>query len=188
VADYSRIRQKNLLNQAEGYLDLICLFPDRWHLSPEIRDRLGERSLETLASIRQTSANRFHVLYLTGHAYRVLERYREAIAPLQEAAELDPEEISVWLALGWCYKRLGKLPLAIESLESALSFSDDLAIVHYNLACYWALSQNVPMAVLFLAQAFELDGSYRERVATESDFDPIRKDPHFDALVSKVIV
>jgi hypothetical protein len=42
------------------------------------------------------------------------------------------------------------------------------------------------MAVQYLAQAFDIDGRYRDAVANEHDFDAIRDDPHFEALVSKV--
>ena len=46
--------------------------------------------------------------------------------------------LSLWLALGWCYKRIGRIDLAIESLEEALSIEPNDALIHYNLACYWS--------------------------------------------------
>ena len=43
------------------------------------------------------------------------------------------------------------------------------------------------MAVRYLDQSFEIDPKYRDQVATETDFDPIRDDPEFQS-VTRVIV
>ena len=56
------------------------------------------------------------------------------------------------------------------------------AIVHYNLACYWSLAGDVDRALQYLAQSFDIDPRYRELVADEADFDPIRDLPDFQAL------
>ncbi len=49
-----------------------------------------------------------------------------------------PTEIA--FALGWCYKRLARLDLAIHSLEQALVDDPECALLHYNLACYSSLA------------------------------------------------
>ena len=124
--------------------------------------------------------------YLRGEALRMLDRYSDAIGPLKRASEEMPSKLYVWLALGWCYKRINRIDLAIESLEEALEIEPPDAIVYYNLACYWSLAGNKRQALLFLAQAIERDGKYREMVADESDFDPIRADPTFQALTRMI--
>lgn len=85
--------------------------------------------------------------------------------------------------LGWCYKRTGKLDRAIESLEEALAAEPNDALVHYNLACYWSLAKNKRQALSYLARAFKLQDEFRGLVAEETDFDPIRNDPAFQALL-----
>ena len=93
---------------------------------------------------------------------------------LKAAAELDPENISVWLALGWCYKRVDHLDNAIQSLENALSADRQEAIIHYNLACYWSLAGNADRAIRYLSQSFDIDpqlsgaGGQRERISIPS--------------------
>ncbi len=162
-----RIRRQQLIIQAEGYLELGMA-----RHALEVLSRCGE--LENLTD---------HGLYLLGESLRTLERYGEAIVPLKRAAQGDPNNMHIWLALGWCYKRIARLDLAIESLEEALSAEPNEALVHYNLACYWSLANNKRQALSYLARAIHLKESYRSMVADESDFDPIRQDPAFQALV-----
>jgi Flp pilus assembly protein TadD len=167
VSARDRVRRQQLVLQAEGYLELGMA---RHALA--LLDRCGDNG--TLPD---------HALYLKGQSLRELGRYREAIEPLSRAAKGEPENISIWLALGWCYKRTGKLDRAIESLEEALAVDPNEALVHYNLACYWSLAHNKRQALAYLAKAFDLEDEYRALVAAESDFDAIRDDPAFQALV-----
>jgi tetratricopeptide (TPR) repeat protein len=173
-----------ILREAEGYLDLIIAFSDQWPLDAKLRDRLAMRALDALQSLPTCTGQRANILYLTGQAYRAMERYREAIPPLESASVLDPDNLLIWLALGWCYKRTSRLDLAIQSLEKGCDAAPDEAIVHYNLACYWSLAGKTKRAIRYLAKSFDIDASYRELVAGESDFDPIRDQPDFQSLTS----
>jgi tetratricopeptide (TPR) repeat protein len=176
-----------LLREAEGYLELAMVFADRWPLPAELRVGLANRALETLGQLDSISNCKAVVTYLRGQALRIMERHQEAIAALERSADLDPANIHVWLALGWCYKRTGRLDLAIQSLEEALSIDSDQAIIHYNLACYWSLAHNAKHALTYLTQAFQIDPSYRDMVAEEHDFDPIRDHPGFQELTSVIV-
>ncbi len=187
MSDLSRIRRQQILREAEGYLDLIGVFGERMPCRPDARDQLVRRVLKTLDRVDNPGGLKAHVLYLRGQALRSMENYLDAIPLLREAAEIEPQNIHIRLALGWCYKRCRRLDLAIQSLEDALESDASQAIVHYNLACYWSLAGNVKLAVAYLAQAFDLDSEYRDLVGTETDFDPIRSHPHFQALASVIV-
>lgn len=176
------MRRQQLLREAEGYLDLIMVLADRWSVEKETRDRLGLRALHVLRDMNDSKDTRGHADYLRGQAFRVMQRYSEAVAPLRRAAQCDPTNIHIHLALGWCYKRISRLDLAIQALEVGLAADPDQGIIHYNLACYWSLAKNVRLALEYLAQSIELDPIYRELVANEPDFDSIRDDPDFVAL------
>ncbi len=187
VADYQRIIRKQAIREAEGYLDLVMGFADQWSLDPDLRTRLAQRALNALDRLSDTSRSQAHVLYLTGQAYRVMHRYGKAVVPLTDAADRDPENISIWLALAWCHKRTKRLDLAIESLENALSSESHEAILHYNLACYWSLAGNTKIALRYLAQSFAIDPAYRELVLGEPDFDQIRDLPDFQSLLGAIV-
>lgn len=144
---------------------------------------LPVRSLEILASRSDWSTMQFEASFLKGEALRCVDRYREALKPLEVAASLRPGDTRVALALGWCYKRTNRLAQAIDSLERALREHPDESLLHYNLACYWSLAGNSSKAIDALATALELDPDLRSLIAEEQDFDQLRGNPEFDRLI-----
>ncbi len=187
MTSFMHIRRQQALREAEGYIDLTMACADQHTLSEPVRNRLAQRALCALSQFEPCRSNRSHCSYLKGQALRVMERFPEAIEYFESAAELDGENLHIWLALGWCHKRVGKLDMAIQSLEEALAFEPGEAIIYYNLACYWSLANNAKLAIEYLSRAFSLDGDYRELIYGESDFDPIRSDPRFQELTSVIV-
>lgn len=167
----NRIRLQKLLRESEGYLEL----------------NLPQHALDVLARMEEPGTFKGQKHYLTGEAQRALERYPEAIANLEQAADLLPSNVHVWLALGWCRKRTGRLDLAIEALERAQEVDPKQAVVHYNLACYWSLAGKKARALEYLGRAISLEPRYRDLVGEEADFDPIRSDPDFQALTGIIV-
>ena len=186
VSGPHRIRRQQIIREAEGYLELISVYEENAPSLP-LKQRMCQRSLDLLNRLPDVGAERGHALYLKGQVLRTLERYEEAIPPLRDAAQLDPDNLQIWLALGWCYKRTGRLDLAIEALEEGVSADPMQAIVYYNLACYWSLARNKRNALDYLHRALELDGDFRYLLEQEHDFDPIRNDPGFQALLTVVV-
>ena len=166
-----RLRRLQVLQHAEGYLEL----------------GMAVQALTALDALDEDAGQDGSSLYLRGEALRALERYDEAIVALREAAEVLPENIHLWMALGWCYKRTGHLEQAIEALEMALAVEPAEAILYYNLACYSSLARHKSEALDYLSQAFELDGAYRDLVHQEPDFDSLRHDPDFQALATVIV-
>ncbi len=175
------------IREAEGYLALVTACSGSWDPPAELRDPLLRRALAALDRLSTGDRSQPYVLYLKGEALRAMERYPEAIRVLREATESEPEHVGVWLALGWCFKRLGRVDRAIECLEKALAIQPDFALIHYNLACYWSLVGHVDVAVAYLSHAFEIDGSFRKLVPGESDFDPIRHTAAFREATGVVV-
>ena len=97
MSPHDRIRRQQLLVQAEGYLEL----------------GMARHALDVLAGCGDPKTLPEHGLYLQGQCLRELGRYHDALEPLSRAAKTSPDNISIWLALGWCYKRTGKLDRAM---------------------------------------------------------------------------
>jgi tetratricopeptide (TPR) repeat protein len=154
------------LRSAEGYLEL----------------DMPHQALEILQNRADWATMQFEASFLTGEALRALERYREALKPLEVAAALRPGELAVAFALGWCYKRTHRLAQAIDALERAAKDNADDPLLHYNLACYWSLAGNGPKALDELSVALDLAPEMRTMIPAEPDFDSLRGNPEFERL------
>lgn len=171
VSDRDDIRRVHALRAAEGYLEL----------------NMPESAVTVLEQLGGSDALGTRGLYLLGESLRSLERYCEALVPLEKVTALSPEDLHVSLALAWCYKRVGQLDRAIGSVEKALEYSSSCAILHYNLACYLSLAQRLRRSLCHLSRALTLDPEFRDLIDDEPDFDPIRTDPGFVAITSLVV-
>jgi tetratricopeptide (TPR) repeat protein len=159
---------KRQLDEAEGYLML----------------NLPHLALEILEKRTDWATMQFEASFLAGQALRSLERYRDALKPLEVAAKLRPADAGVAIALGWCYKRTHRLAQAIDALERAARLNQDEPepLLHYNLACYWSLAGNAAKALDELAVSLDLDPALRSLIAEETDFDKLRGNPAFERL------
>lgn len=182
-----RIRRQHLLREAQGYLELALLYADCWALDQERIEILAERSLDCLDELEKKYGSSVQVLYFKGEVYRLLQKYSQAIFFLQEAHRIEPQNTESLLALGWCYKRTGRLDLAVAVLEEAIEVDYSLGIAHYNLACYWALAGQAELAIKHLSVAFDVEPDYRHYAAEESDFDSIRCHPGFQTLTALIV-
>lgn len=166
MARIFRDRIMRQLDEAEGFLML----------------GLPRQALEILERRDDWATMLFEASFLRGEALRSLERYREALKPLEVAATLRPADVGVAIALGWCYKRTHRLAQAIDALERAERHHPEVALLHYNLACYWSLAANTTRALDELAQALDLEPELRALIPDEPDFDQLRGNPEFERL------
>ncbi len=179
MADQSCAYRRQLLLEAEGYLELAIIFDDRWPLDESQRRVLTSRCVATLDKIKNPKGRQAQIHYLRGQAMRLDERFEDAIESLELSWHLESHNIHTCLALGWCYKRTERVQDAIEAMQLGLSVDPHSAILHYNLACYLSLLKKTRPAIKHLAIALDIQGSLINLVANEADFDPIREMPSF---------
>jgi tetratricopeptide (TPR) repeat protein len=187
MANHDRIKRRQLIREAEGYLDLMSVFEDRWKLDPNLAEMMSRRVLETLDQIDQPQGFKGEILYLKGQAFRALGRLPEAADFLEQSRDSNPEHLPTILALAWCYKRLNRIAMAIEIMREGVALDSESAIAHYNLACYLAMDSNLKESVHHLAIALDIDPHFRTLVAGESDFDSIRDTKEFQAALSVIV-
>lgn len=181
MADMTRLRHQAILRQASGYIELGELLVENDQPVPPPSATLLRRAVELLATLEEPARTEPVALLLRGEALRALGRWDESLEAMRGAAEREPERLEAWLGMGWCLKRLDRLDEAIEALRHGLEAAPEQAILHYNLACYLSLSGDAAASVEHLARAIALDGRYRDLTKAERDFDPIRRDPRFQA-------
>ena len=113
-----------------------------------------------------------------------LGRLEEAIASYDKALEIKPDYHEAWNNRGNALGNLGRLEEAIASYDKALEFKPDLHEAFYNKACCYALHSQIDQAIHNLEKAINLNpDEYREMAKTDSDFDSMRSDTRFQALI-----
>lgn len=184
MVNQDRIKRKQLIREAEGYLDLMSVFDNRWQLDAEHLAIMAKRATECLEQIKNPQGFLPHILFLQGQIKRVQGNLEEAADLFGQSLRIEPENLNSLLALAWCQKRLDKLDAAVETMRDAVVVDNESAIAHYNLACYLSLKAQVKESCHHLAIALEIDPTYRDLVGPESDFDPIRNTHEFQAALS----
>ena len=174
-------RKRAIFREASGYIELgeLLVLPDK--PVPEHAKKLLRRGLHALEKLPEPSRLRPNAQLLYGEALRCLGRFEDALVPYTTVIEAQPKQVEAWLGIGWCLKRTGRLHDAIRFLKKGLMASPKQPVLFYNLACYYSLGGNVNAAIEHLTQAIVLDDRFRGLTQLEPDFDPIRKDPRFQA-------
>lgn len=103
----------------------------------------------------------------------------------------EPYSVQQW-EQGWEYNqpalqlyRQGRYSEATDVLRKGTVAMPEHAGIHYNLACFAALSGSTDEAFEHLRRSIELHPPFREAARDDSDFDPIRNHPRFAEEVAE---
>jgi adenylate cyclase len=100
--------------------------------------------------------------------------------------ELNPDDQRA-LSLGSNVQlRIGSRERALEWARRAMVLNPGSATVYYNLACFYVRAGEIEKALECLERRIEGGALPREWIDNDPDFDPIRADPRFQALVSRL--
>ena len=113
------------------------------------------------------------------------KQYLEAAGKYREALLFRPGHLGARLSLGLCLLRLGKPELAKEHFDKALSLQADYPPTFYNLATYYAYTNDATQSVELLKKAIKLFPKMKSWAQSDPDFDTIRSDAGFQALLAE---
>jgi len=120
-----------------------------------------------------------------GVALWKLGQKQAAINSYNQAVKIKPDLQEAWNNRGVALLELGENKAAINSFDKAIKIKPNDGQAWYNKACFYALQGNVGLALENLKQAITLNPEeYREMAKTDSDFDSIRSDQWFQALIN----
>jgi tetratricopeptide (TPR) repeat protein/GTPase SAR1 family protein len=116
-----------------------------------------------------------------GNVYRTLDRLDDAIAAYQRAIALDPKPGFSRISLAAVYRKLNLEDDAQQQLDLARPLLANEN--EYNRACFEAICGNVDEALRLLETALAKKQPSLAWARRDPDFDAIRDDPRFRALV-----
>ena len=118
-----------------------------------------------------------------GYALDDLQRYEEAITSYDQALKYKPDDHYAWYFRGSALRNLQRYEEAITSYDQALKYKPNDAGTYYEKACCYGVQNQAELTIATLKQAIDLDPKYREMAETDADFERVRSDDRFQALI-----
>lgn len=98
----------------------------------------------------------------------------------------DPETGSEFYARGMSLHQSDRYAEAIRMFEKSIAADYRKAASMYNIACGYALMNDAPNAAKWLRQAIDNGYDNYSHIARDSDLDPVRSSPQFQAVAAGV--
>ena len=105
---------------------------------------------------------------------------------LEGILETDPDHVESLMYLGHAYTARGDHDRGLDVDLRLLRLRPDDPLVHYNLACSYALLDRSDEAVAALLCSVQLGYRDVEHIAQDEDLTSLRGDPRFQALVRQL--
>lgn len=170
-------------------------FYDAWYLFGRSCYARGqtERSAELFGRAAAARPEDFQSCFLQGQSLHNLGRVEEAMAVNQESLRraervlaLNPRDTRV-LSLGsGALQAAGDYARAREWVARALEIDPTDMSALINGALAYVKDGNKDEAIRLLERAFNLGWGKRDWIAQDPDYDPLRDDPRFQALLAKL--
>ena len=167
--DYAWLNKGNQLENLERYEEAIAAYDEAIKLKADYIEAIFNKAI---------------LLKKLGHQDIGNQQFHLIIETCQQYKNKDNQTIDFWNVYAASLTCLGQYEEVEQILQKALAINPNHPNTNYNLACYYAIQDNIPLAVEYLAKAIQLRPSDREQAKKDSDFDKIRQDPRFIELIS----
>jgi tetratricopeptide (TPR) repeat protein len=157
----------------------------RFHL----RDKDYAEALKYLSMAGDLEPDGEDALHGAAVALMNLGRFEEAETFFKRALEADPSCADAWYDRGVNVARRKdprRRPLARKHFLRVLDLKPDHAWAHYDLACLDALSGKLGAAFQRLERALAAGFKDRDHLLADLDLKPLRKDPRWKDLVTRL--
>lgn len=161
-------RREKRLDAARGYLTL----------------GMPDHALRELRGIDASGNGAPDLHQLRGEALRQKEDWDGALDEYRRALDGESAEVTMLMGMAWCYKRTGRIDMALSTMQRAYHADPKQPVVLYNIACYHALKGDKPQALSWLGRALRMEKALVRLVADEADFDALRNDPDFQFITT----
>jgi serine/threonine protein kinase/Flp pilus assembly protein TadD len=156
----------------------------------------GQGKMEAAAEMFQKACDVNPDDYQTPHflamALRALGRTEEArgadlhgLRVVEKHVQLHPDDSRALLFGATQHLQAGNRDRCLEWVSRALAITPDEPITFYNAACNYSLAGEVDEAVKYLEKAITSGMAQKDWITHDSDLDPIRQHPRFQALLRR---
>ena len=135
----------------------------------------------------------YQAIYLSAEALVKLGRRDEALEASRHGVkladahlELNPDDARAWCLSAGALMRLGQRQEATERARRASTIDPEDSGVLYNVGCVHALAGSTDEALDHLDKAIQNGFGQREWVENDSDWDAVRNEPRFQAVLRKL--
>lgn len=115
--------------------------------------------------------------------YRRAGRMDDATKAIEHALKLDPEGPVTHYNYGVLLDVLGEHEKARAQYLWVVEKDPSLPAAHYNLACSYGREGNMARAAPYLKSAIRMDDAFRKEATQDPDFDAVRDEAEFLAIV-----
>jgi len=135
----------------------------------------------------------YQAVHLSGAPLATLGRHDEALEAARQALkladahlELNPDDARAWYLSASALMRLGQHEQAMERARRASAIDPGDPGVLYNVGCVYALAGSGQEALNHLEKAIQNGFGHRDWLENDSDWDSLRGEPRFQALLRKL--
>jgi len=123
-------------------------------------------------------------LYKTmGQEEKMLPVLRKARDKVEQHLALNPDDSRAIYLGADVLIRLGEKQKAMEHVKRLAATERDEPYLLYGIACLYSLIGKPEEAVYYLTKSVEVGFAHRQYLEKDSDFDPIREHPSYQALI-----
>jgi len=106
--------------------------------------------------------------------------------PRNEDVPKEKQDGQYWFSRGYALHQSDRYVEAIEAFTRSISLRFRQATCMYNVACGYALLNDKDNALFWLERSLAVGFDRGDLLKVDSDLDPLRSDPRFQAIVQKV--
>ena len=112
--------------------------------------------------------------------------HRRTLEIIERHLELNPDDVRAVYLGAAAHIRLGEQERGLEWANRALAMDPEDPAVLYNISCDYSLANRVEEAIDCLEKALKAGMAQKEWIENDSDLDPLRSNPRFQALLEQM--
>ncbi len=126
----------------------------------------------------------FH--YNEGNKFLKQNDWDQAIRNYKMALHHNKEFTEAYINLSTAYLKAKQYDASFETLNTLQKIDEKHPLLHYNLACYYALTGDTALGIASLKLALEYGFKNIESLRSDSDLENLRQDQQFQELQNKL--